>query len=99
MLMLHTLTSTLQAGLINHDKKMVDPSTGVSALCRSTNLCQELGQIEYVFSDKTGTLTQNIMTFKSLSVGGTVYVPHRLELFFRTLVSNKCMTPQLHSIS
>eukprot|EP00750_Incisomonas_marina_P033805 INCI9963.1.p1 GENE.INCI9963.1~~INCI9963.1.p1 ORF type:complete len:1815 (-),score=332.22 INCI9963.1:221-5665(-) len=65
--------NAFQAGLINHDKKMVDPATGTAALCRSTNLCQELGQIEYVFSDKTGTLTQNIMTFKSLSVGGTVY--------------------------
>lgn len=26
-----------------------------------------------IFSDKTGTLTQNIMTFKKCSVNGTIY--------------------------
>lgn len=32
-----------------------------------------LGQIEYIFSDKTGTLTQNIMTFNKSSIGGNCY--------------------------
>ena len=40
--------NAFQAALISNDKKMVDPATGISALCRSTNLCQELGQIECV---------------------------------------------------
>lgn len=38
---------------------------------QSSNLNEELGQIEYVFSDKTGTLTCNIMEFKKF-VAGTV---------------------------
>lgn len=43
------------------------------ARARTTTLNEELGQIEYVFSDKTGTLTQNIMTFNKCSIQGNFY--------------------------
>ena len=45
--------------------------------CRALNITEDLGQIQYVFSDKTGTLTENQMVFKCCSVGGANY-PHGL---------------------
>ena len=46
--------------MINWDEEMHDKQSGVRANARTTTLNEELGQIEYIFSDKTGTLTQVI---------------------------------------
>ena len=62
-----------QAQLINSDLDMYYTKTDTPALCRTSSLVEELGQIEYVFSDKTGTLTRNEMEFRFCSVGGIAY--------------------------
>ena len=45
----------------------------MNATVQSSNLNEELGQIQYIFSDKTGTLTCNVMEFKNISIGGISY--------------------------
>lgn len=47
--------------------------TGSPAVANTSDLNEELGQIEVLFSDKTGTLTKNLMVFKACSVEGRVY--------------------------
>ena len=55
------------------DLLMYDPVTDTPSRTRSSNLCQQLGQVEYIFSDKTGTLTQNVMKLKLCHIDGTCY--------------------------
>ncbi|GAA95052.1 hypothetical protein E5Q_01707 [Mixia osmundae IAM 14324] len=65
-----------QAVLINADLDMYYDKTKTAALCRTSSLVEELGQIEYVFSDKTGTLTCNEMQFRQCSIAGKRYADH-----------------------
>ncbi|GMH30112.1 hypothetical protein Nepgr_031955 [Nepenthes gracilis] len=55
------------------DKHMYDSSTDSRFQCRSLNINEDLGQIRYIFSDKTGTLTQNKMEFRRACVYGKNY--------------------------
>ncbi|XP_007489354.2 phospholipid-transporting ATPase IK isoform X1 [Monodelphis domestica] len=58
---------------INWDLEMYYSPQDIPANARNTSLNDQLGQIEYIFSDKTGTLTQNIMTFKKCCINGLIY--------------------------
>ncbi|TCD68462.1 hypothetical protein EIP91_010748 [Steccherinum ochraceum] len=64
---------TVQALFIYFDREMYYEKTDQPTLARSWNLSDDLGQIEYIFSDKTGTLTQNAMVFQECSIGGKAY--------------------------
>ena len=61
------------AFLINSDLDIYYDKTDTPAVCRTSSLVEELGQIEYIFSDKTGTLTQNMMEFRQCSIAGVQY--------------------------
>uniref|UniRef100_A0A7S2VCJ9 P-type sodium-transporting ATPase4 n=1 Tax=Entomoneis paludosa TaxID=265537 RepID=A0A7S2VCJ9_9STRA len=54
------------------DLQMYDDTTNTRAVARST-IITDLGRIQYIFSDKTGTLTQNVMRFKRCSVDGMAF--------------------------
>uniref|UniRef100_A0A8C8SU01 Phospholipid-transporting ATPase n=1 Tax=Pelusios castaneus TaxID=367368 RepID=A0A8C8SU01_9SAUR len=62
-----------QALFINWDIDMYYQETDTPAMARTSNLNEELGQVKYLFSDKTGTLTCNIMNFKKCSIAGVTY--------------------------
>lgn len=59
--------------LIGWDLEMYDDDIAEPVQARCSDLNEELGQVEFVFADKTGTLTQNTMVFKACSVAGTCY--------------------------
>ncbi|XP_032361860.1 probable phospholipid-transporting ATPase IH isoform X1 [Etheostoma spectabile] len=60
------------------DDEMFDKELGERAVVNTSDLNEELGQVEYVFTDKTGTLTENNMEFIECCVDGHVYVPHAI---------------------
>ncbi|XP_029435473.1 phospholipid-transporting ATPase IC [Rhinatrema bivittatum] len=66
-----------QSYFIDWDLQMYYPEKDTPAKARTTTLNEQLGQIQYVFSDKTGTLTQNIMTFKKCTINKHIYGQHR----------------------
>lgn len=63
-----------QAYMIASDLDLYHEETDTPTVVRTSSLVEELGQIEYIFSDKTGTLTRNIMEFKSCSIAGKCYI-------------------------
>ncbi|XP_039280829.1 phospholipid-transporting ATPase IA isoform X2 [Nilaparvata lugens] len=63
----------VQAIFINMDIDMYHEESNTPAMARTSNLNEELGMVKYIFSDKTGTLTRNVMEFKQCSVADEIY--------------------------
>jgi phospholipid-translocating ATPase len=67
------IVRTLQAVFIYSDTLMYYEAIDQPCIPKSWNISDDVGQIEYIFSDKTGTLTQNVMEFKKASINGQPY--------------------------
>ncbi|CAH4036167.1 unnamed protein product [Pieris brassicae] len=62
-----------QAKFIAMDGEMYHAESDTPAMARTSNLNEELGMVRYVFSDKTGTLTCNVMDFHKCSIAEIAY--------------------------
>ncbi|CCH43109.1 phospholipid-translocating ATPase [Wickerhamomyces ciferrii] len=67
------ILKTAQAYFIYSDVNMYYERLDYPCTPKSWNISDDLGQIEYIFSDKTGTLTQNVMEFKKCTINGVSY--------------------------
>ncbi|RWS16411.1 putative phospholipid-transporting ATPase IA-like protein [Dinothrombium tinctorium] len=77
-----------QAQFINSDLEMYCEEYDTPAVARTSNLNEELGQVKYILSDKTGTLTRNVMEFKRCSIAGTIYTENDFNKIIELLNSS-----------
>lgn len=63
----------VQGMFISWDKDLYDKTNKLQTKVQTSTLNEELGQVNYIFTDKTGTLTKNFMEFKKLCVGFKSY--------------------------
>ncbi|KAM2028623.1 hypothetical protein ACFX16_040227 [Malus domestica] len=87
-----------QAYFMIRDGQMYDEASNSRFQCRALNINEDLGQIKYVFSDKTGTLTENKMEFQCASIWGVDYNGGRSSLEqvgYSVEVDGKILRPKM----
>lgn len=74
------IVKVLQSIFIDHDQEMYCEDSDKPARARTSNLNEELGQVDTILSDKTGTLTCNSMEFVKCSIAGIAYGSRSCEM-------------------
>lgn len=62
------------------DLELYENETDQPCVVNTSNLNEELGQINILFSDKTGTLTKNEMNFQQCSINGSKFLFKKTRL-------------------
>lgn len=73
------IVKVFQMVILQKDIDMYHPESNTPCEARTATINEELGQVSYVFSDKTGTLTDNVMIFRKLTVAGHAWL-HDLDI-------------------
>lgn len=77
-----------QSYFMSHDSEMYHEGSYSKFQCRALNINEDLGQVKYLFSDKTGTLTENKMEFDSASIDGVDYSKARINVDPKTVTAD-----------